>query len=367
MLTNNRETKPIKPNNMKNLIIASLLLISCVQAAFAQKTKIAEGTGYYLPRTELLFTVKIEKTSYTPGEFAAYAEKYMKLSDVQMEPSVAYRIVDINLTSLGERDTSKFYVLPTASKYNINTIDIDDNGVLLAINAEPKKISTPTPFVPSPKPKAPNPHDYMNEDILAAGSPAKMAELCAIEIYDIRDSKSMLSKGQADFMPKDGEQLRIMLNNLGMQEEALMQLFDGVTVKDTMEATVKFIPTKEVDKQLLFRFSKWMGITDADDLGGNPYYVSVEDMHAMPSVQEGLLNRKKAKDNGGFYFNIPGKIKVTLYDGGKQQSAYELYAAQFGKTEALDEGLFGKKLFTSIVLNPVTGMLENIQMEDVKR
>lgn len=35
---------------------------------------VAEGTGYYLPRTELRFTVKMEKTSYTPGEFAVYAE-----------------------------------------------------------------------------------------------------------------------------------------------------------------------------------------------------------------------------------------------------------------------------------------------------
>ena len=64
----------------------------------------------------------------------------------------------------------------------------------------------------------------MNEDILSAGSSAKMAELCALEIYDIRDSKSLLNKGQADFMPKDGEQLRIMLANLETQENALMQL-----------------------------------------------------------------------------------------------------------------------------------------------
>lgn len=49
---------------MKNLIIASLLLMPFAQSASAQKVKVAtEGTGYYLPRTELRFTVKIEKTS----------------------------------------------------------------------------------------------------------------------------------------------------------------------------------------------------------------------------------------------------------------------------------------------------------------
>ena len=124
---------------------------------------------------------------------------------------------------------------------------------------------------------------------------------------------------------------------------------------------------KETDRQLLFRFSKWMGITDADDLGGNPYYVSVEDKHIMPSVQENLLSTKKAKDNGGFYVNLPGKIKVTLFKGTEQWAAYELYAAQFGQVVALDEGLFDKKLLTSIVLNPVTGSLESIEIENIKK
>lgn len=355
-------------DDMKNMIIVLLLLGAGIQSAFAQKGKdVAEGTGYYLPRTELRFTVKMEKTSYTPGEFAVYAEKYMRMNNVKMQPSVSYRIIDLKINSVGERDTSKFYVVPADSKYNVQSLQLDENGVLLAVNAEPKDVRTPEPFRPAPKPAPLNPRDYMNEDVLSAGSSAKMAELCALEIYDIRDSKSLLSKGQADFMPKDGEQLRIMLDNLDMQERGLLQLFAGVTVRDTMETVVSFVPVKAVDRQLLFRFSKWMGMTDADDLGGNPYYISVEDKNVVPSVQESLLSTKKAKDNGGFYVNLPGKIKITLYKGDEQWAAYELYAAQFGNTAALDEGLFGKKMFTGIVLNPVTGNLESINVETLKR
>lgn len=353
---------------MKNLIIAFLLLVSCCQNVFAQRGKdVAEGTAYYLPRTELRFTVKIEKTSYTPGEFAVYAEKYMKMANVGMKPTVSYRILGLDINSVGERDTSKFYVLPTDSKHNIQTVDIDDNSVLLAVNADPKVVEQPAPFKSAPKPARLNPRDYMNEDILSAGSSAKMAELCALEIYDIRDSRSLLNKGQADFMPKDGEQLRIMLANLETQENALMQLFAGVTERDTMEAVVKYVPVKPVERQLLFRFSKWMGMTDADDLGGNPYYISVEDKHVTPSIHDELLSRKKAKDNGGLYVNLPGKILITLYKGNDQWAAYELYAAQFGTVAALDEDLFSKKLFTSVVLNPVTGNLESIEIDNAKK
>lgn len=58
-------------------------------------------------------------------------------------------------------------------------------------------------------------------------------------------------RGEADFMPKDGEQLKIMLANLSKQENALMQVFEGTTVKDTIEKVINFIPEKEVNKQNL--------------------------------------------------------------------------------------------------------------------
>ena len=38
-----------------------------------------------------------------------------------------------------------------------------------------------------------NPRDFLTEEILMAGSTAKMAELVAKEIYNIRESKNALS------------------------------------------------------------------------------------------------------------------------------------------------------------------------------
>ncbi|MDO4159144.1 MAG: DUF4831 family protein [Prevotellaceae bacterium] len=353
---------------MKRFIFASLLMVTGLQTVFSQSLKITEeGTGYYLPRTELFFTIQVEKTTYTPGEFSIYADKYLKMRDVNMQSSETYRIIDIKIHSLGERDTSKYYLAPTDAKHNIQDLNLDDNGVLLSINAAPKEIKLPVSFTPAPRPAKLNPRDYMNEDILSAGSTAKMAELSALEIYDIRESKSSLSKGQADFMPKDGEQLRIMLDNLATQERALMQLFTGVTIKDTTETVIKFVPNKPISKQLLFRFSKWMGITDADDLGGEPYYLSVEDLRMTPPIKDLYLNTRKVKDNSGIYVNMPGKIKVSLFKGGDLLSAYELYAAQFGRTEMLTDELFNKRYFTSLILNPVTGNLDQLKTESVKK
>lgn len=353
---------------MKRLILSSFLLLFALSGVFAQRLKMAEeGTPYYLPRTKLCFTVKVEKTTYTPGDFAIYAEKYLKLNGVSTQASVSYRILGITMHTEGDRDTTKLYVAPTDGKHNIQKVALADNGTLLAINAQPKTVTPPAKFTPAPEPAPLNPRDYMNEDILSAGSSAKMAELCAVEIYDIRDSRSTLSKGQADYMPKDGEQLRIMLNNLDTQERALTQLFSGLTVKDTTEATVEIIPSKPVERQPLFRFSRWAGLVSADDLSGNPYYITVQDLKQNATIPDHYINQKGVKDNSGIYVNMPGKVKVSLFSGNTLVSAYELYAGQFGQTVMLYDALFGKKFETSLVLNPVTGSAESLKSEPLRK
>ncbi len=349
---------------MKKLILTSLFIFGGVGFLKAQQP--VEGTTYFLPKTAMRFSFLVEKTVYTPGEFAQYAERYMKETDVDFEPSTTYRIIHTSMTPLGVPDSSKQYTLSLNKKYTISDVSLDDNGVLLAVNAKGRKASAPTPYVPGKKPAVLNPKDYMNEDILTAGSSAKMAELCAQEIYDIRDSRAQLSKGKADTMPKDGEQLKLMLNNLDTQEKALLQVFNGVTVKDTMEVVMTFIPQKEANKKLFFRFSQRLGFTDIDDLGGAPYYIIVEDEHTMANADPSLQNEKKEKDDINLNVNVPDKIKVSLYEQERLMASFEFYAAQFGKTENLSGELFGKKQTTQIVLNPITGGIEHLQSESIK-
>lgn len=349
---------------MKKLILTSLFIFGGVGFLKAQQP--VEGTTYFLPKTAMRFSFLVEKTVYTPGEFAQYAERYMKETDVDFEPSTTYRIIHTSMTPLGVPDSSKQYTLSLNKKYTISDVSLDDNGVLLAVNAKGRKASVPTPYVPGKKTAVLNPKDYMNEDILTAGSSAKMAELCAQEIYDIRDSRAQLSKGKADTMPKDGEQLKLMLNNLDTQEKALLQVFNGVTVKDTMEVVMTFIPQKEANKKLFFRFSQHLGFTDIDDLGGAPYYIIVEDEHTMANADPSLQKEKKEKDDINLNVNVPDKIKVSLYEQERLMASFEFYAAQFGKTENLSGELFGKKQTTQIILNPITGGIEHLQSESIK-
>lgn len=319
-----------------------------------------EGTDYYLPKAAVRFTVKVEKTQYTPGKLAPYASRFLR-TDVDLEPTTTYRLLGVDMATYALPDTSRHFTLIVDKKHSINKVCRADNGQLLAINADASATPTPMPsFKPGRKAALLNPQDFMTEDILNAGSNAKMAELAAQEIYDIRDSRNQLNRGEADFMPKDGTQMAIMLNNLGKQEAALTQLFTGVTVKDTTWTNIDFVPTQE-GRQMLFRLSKWLGLVDADDLSGEPYMVSVTDKHTVAAPQPTPESKKEDKNDIGLRVCQPSKIQVAVSHGQQVVVNGELLAPQFGTIESLSGELFGKKQSAKLILDPLTGGVKSIQ------
>ncbi len=348
----------------------ALMLLSVLFASMTANAQV-EGTRYCLPKTEMRFQILVEKTTYTPGEYAAYSERFLKKTASE-QPAMSYDIVGIKMYTTAIPDTAKCYVVPVDKKHSIFDVELDRNGVLLAINTKGKEAAKPSSFTPAPKAALPNPRDYMSEDILAAGSKAKMAELTAREIYDIRSSRNELTRGEAEYMPKDGEQLQIMLANLNRQESILLQMFQGVVEKDTVEQEIVFCPkgnggdeNAEGESTTLFRFSKKLGLVDADDLAGAPYRLDIENLKTIPEIHTAADGEKKQKNPTGITVNMPGKIKATVTAGNRTVTAFELYAAQYGRLELLSDTLFGKKMITKLRLNPITGYVETLETEPV--
>ena len=324
----------------------------------------SEGVVYFLPTTAILITVQIEKTTYTPGDFCKYADRYLRLKDVSDEPTVTYRITGIRQEAVSTADTKKRFAVKFDPKTVAANIALSDDGVLLAINATPKPIPLQQPFKSAVRPEPINPRQYMSEEILAAGSTAKMAELTAQDIYEIRESRNLLVRGQADNMPKDGVQLNLMLNQLDKQDRSLTSLFSGTIQKDTLEKTMTIVPNKESKQSLLFRFSKKLGLVDDDDLAGVPYYIMIEDLHAipMPDPEE----KKKQKQEEGVYVNVPGKMKASIYNAEGVIVTNEFPAAQFGNVELLSGALFNKRYTTHLWINPVSGAIDRLEAEQPK-
>ena len=345
-------------------------------SSFYQPGVTAEGAVYFLPKTAVRVTVEVEKTTYTPGDLCQYAERYLRLRDVSPTPSVGYRITAIRQEPVAVADTTKRYAVKFDPRTSATNIRLSDDGVLVGINTEvrgekqevrdytqPKNNSLTSHS--SPLTSKLNPRQFMSEDALAAGSTAKMAELIAQDIYEIRDSRNQLVRGQADNMPKDGEQLRLMLNQLNLQDRALTSLFAGTTVSDTTRHTFLIVPDKPMARKVLFRFSQKLGLVDVDDLAGVPYYINIEDLSTVPAP-EPVDPKKKLKPVSGIFVNVPGRLRSVISDAQRQVIASEFPAGQFGNVELLSGSLFNKRYTTRLWLNPLSGAIERLDAEQPK-
>ena len=321
---------------------------------------LTEGVVYYLPRTELQINVTVTKTTYTPGEFCQYADRYLRLQNISATPDTQWEIKTIEVIPFGVPNPELAYSIKLKDKSVSSLVELTEDGIIKAINTtSPAKEKAKRPSAQVKTPRI-NPREFMTEEILMAGSSIKMAELVAKEIYNIRESKNSLTRGQADYMPKDGSALQIMLDNLNKQEKALTEMFTGFTESTEQEFSFTYNPTKDVKDEILFRFSKKIGMLKENDLAGEPVYVTINKKETLPPANEAAKNEKKLT---GIIYNIPEKADVTIYSTTKKFYQKELSFAQFGETEVLVNNLFTKKINTRVIFNPITGGIVKIDKD----
>ena len=320
-----------------------------------------EGVTYYLPRTAFRVTIIAEKTTTRPGDFYKYADRYLRLKNVPTEESVQWNLKSIMLEPYGKPDPAKAYSIKMKSKTVAPLVGLSRDGILLSINCDAQE--TFLPDLPKPeKGTAPeNPRSYMTQEILSAGSSAKMAELCAQEIYDIRESKNALIRGEADNTPKDGAQLKLMLDQLDKQAAVLESLFSGTSQTDTEVFSLFYDPQQETNRDVIFRFSKKLGVLDADNLAGEPVVASIQLLETIPTaVPTEEAAKKRAKMEHGVYYNIPVRTKINITYGGQEFVNMETPVAQFGVVEILSNTLFDKKTSTQVTFFQTTGGTKDV-------
>lgn len=352
-----------------------LLLLSAFVSSASAQTQIEkfvpgvtlDGVSYFLPRTALRMVVTVEKTTITPGEFRSYAFKYMRLQDVPLQASTNWVVKDVQLIPYGVPDQSKAYSLKLKPRTVAPLVSLSSDGILLGINTEVAETTLP----PLPQArvieggiKPAEARKYMTREMLQSGSSSKMAELVANEIYDIRESYDALVRGEADNTPKDGLQLKLMLESLDRQQRALSSLFVGSKDVSEIYYVLDIIPAEETDKLLLFRFSKWTGLVDADDMSGAPYYVSIRRTGELPEVSfnPDVANRKD-KLQRAVYYNVPVRTMVKVFNSEHTYAELEIPMAQFGTEEILSNLLFDKMKDTKVSFFQHTGGIHRIEAD----
>ncbi len=352
---------------MKKIFFGLALLLTAQTKAQTEVTPYqpgvtVEGVTYFLPATALRITVKAEKTVTRPGRLHKYAFRYLRLQDVPTQEQTKWTLKSISVQPYGVADKTKAYSIRLKNRTIAPLVSLSRDGILLSINAEQaEEVLSHAPQNEVAVPPV-DPARYMNQEILAAGSTAKQAELCAQEIYDLRENRKDLISGQADNTPKDGQQLQLMLSQLDKQALALEQLFCGTTQTSTEYFTFDVLPTQTNQRQVIFRFSTVAGPVAADNLLGAPVYLNLTNLEALPqATPDEEADRKKQRMEQGIWYNVPARQRVTISDINQTYADLDVSMGQFGYTEILGNVLFDKKATTKVYFHQMNGGLKRLE------
>ena len=323
-----------------------------------------EGITYCLPDTRIDITVNAACITRTPGEFNIYAERFLRINNAITEAASHWEITGAVVTTSGKPNNEKMYTIKLNSGVAFN-VNLCKNGVISGINTNAKEQETEVRG--KTLTKSGNSHidatQYMTSEMLQATSKAKLAELTAKEIYAIRESKLAITRGLSENMPKDGQSMQLVLDELNKQEKALTELFTGRidTIYSSHSYTIEPEIGCDITKAVLFRFSRKLGFLDKEDLAGEPVYYNLRDMKTVhiPTLEE--LEKKKLVKKEGICYNIPGKADFSLFTRSKKLYSSEIHIAQFGTTEVLAKELFNKKANAKVLFNTATGGITSIE------
>lgn len=315
-----------------------------------------DGITYYLPRTRLQIIITAERTTHHAGELAAYAQQYLREAHATQQDFDSWQITSLALIPYGVADTTRAYTVRFNQRSSAPFLKLAPDGTLLAINGEPGEL--PTLGTPSVTVLQDAPADiggYKTQEMLAAGSVEKMAELAAEEIYDIRENRAALSKGQADFMPSDGQQMKLMMSALDKQEAGLLRLFMGYQTKEKHVMTLDYDPDPARGRQdIAFRFSRHFGLVERDDLSGEPYFFNLK--FTAPPAPQSVATSETMR------YCAPGNVALSLSSRAGTHLSATIPMAQYGRIENLGGELFNNQFRTHITVSPINGGILKIEV-----
>jgi hypothetical protein len=350
-----------------------LFLLLFVFATAGAQTKVVKmnatkstdyGVEYFLPKTVLMVEVSYSKITQKAGPYAKYAERFLGLDEksVISEDVVYYTLDKASVESKGVPDKKEAYLIEFKAKTTSSFVYLTEDGMICTINADyvPEVVQKQANPIGATKLPAVSAHSVYTEEYLRAGSTLKMAEVASKQIYKLRESRTDILTGDADNPPRDGEGMKIVLENLEAQEKTLTELFTGTTTIETMTSEFEVEPLAEINKEVLFRFSKYLGIVEANDLSGNPVYINVKQIESKEEPEVVDL-KKKGKEQASIVFNVPGKGAVELFFGVNSLYKNTFQIVQFGEKQILATSLFDdKKAPVKIYFYPNTGSIKQI-------
>jgi len=347
------------------------LFILAITSLHAQKTTRVNaikandyGVIYSLPKTSFVITLLVKKSTYQRGDFYPYAKSYLGLENPIIENRVRFTLEDFAVVNRGFADKNSSFMVEFRARSYEPFLYLREDGAIVSVNAEPEDETSTEMVIPKGESSSGNSRRFLSQETLMAGSTAKQAELVARQIFDLRRSRNDILTGEAESMPPDGDAYNVVMGEIAMQEKALTELFAGSIESEYFLKSYTIIPDeKDMEREVIARFSEKLGPLDAENLAGEPLYLSLRNKTPKVELQlsERDLKRLEDKFSQGLVYNIPGKADLTLEFRNRQINNSEVDVVQYGSQDVLTKNMFeNMKQPIKVLFYPELGAIKQI-------
>lgn len=344
-----------------------------------------KGIVYTLPRTQIHVDLFVSKTQQFPGPLAEFASEYVGLDEVITKGTVNYAAENAAIYSSAETDPNQIYRIEKEEKSSGEIwISFGKSAPLLTLEKFDKTVS-PAGFVswnenlfiaPEPENLFKKYTESLSREIIdtivrrvsidtlvieekifkrsmVEYTDQEKAQEAADKIRQIEKDKYNLLVGYQE-TAYSREAMEFMYEKLEEERLEYLELFTGVSIKETLKFDYLFFPEagKEVQEYRLAALSKFTGIMSPD--GQNDVKVTLRPDTEIAKQDDPVAGQAAST---GFVYRVPMSAQVILTVQGKEMESKRMEILQFGSIQSLPPE------FKRVEFDMETGALKSVILE----
>jgi len=313
---------------------------------------------YALPRTVLNIAVEATRTTVIPGPFHEYAGKYLSIRNVPDSEKIEWDISGIKIDIHNEADPDYYYSVSNNNagaldqmlaylagenlilspdrfyvEYAFSEIDTSGRNEILYRDVSVKRnfyfgndTTYKRTFIDSAYVKVPVIRKQLVKKTLE-----EKAEEAANYIIKIRKRRFKLVSGQYDQIP-DGEAMAIAVEKLDNTENEYLSLFTGKKYIDRFSKTFQYVPdgSRQVSKEILFRFSGNEGFIDSKSAKGIPVIIEIEDLDRTVQLEDLSISGQELMTGNNMPVRLPDLAEIRIMEGTRLINSTKIPVFQYG-------------------------------------
>lgn len=296
----------------------------------AQNTAYKTDVPYSMPRTTVKVTLVVEQETVVKGPYAKFSQQYIGVQ-APLNDRTGYRIIGADLGGFNEADLSQIIVLPATVPGDPAWPSAGQNALsdMIAIPASTTGVNDVTFGDMGINPVVYTPSASLSVDRRSAREKTleEMAADAANTLFTLRKRRFDLVTGEAGENVY-GAGLQAALDEMRRIEDEYLSLFAGkrTVIRKAVEFDV--VPEAGKTNAVVCRFSPQKGVTDLNDMTGEPVVLTLHPEGNAVSV--GVDPKKATK--GVVYYRVADMTQCRLFNGQELIAVKRLPVYQFGAT-----------------------------------